>query len=400
MVRRTRRASTAVDTTAVLTVGTSAGLDAVGVAAAEAWTDARRTMEERAAAGLVDTMRFTYGHPERSTDPRTALPGATAVVVGALGYRRLPGPPASPGDPAGRVAAYVWDDSYAELRIALRAVADHLLAGGWRARVLVDDNALVDRVAAHRAGLGWFGKNANLLLPGRGSWFVLGGVVTDAPLLAAPAPPPASSSGGSDETGGGRVGERSCGACRQCLDGCPTGAIVGPGVVDAGRCLSWLLQRHGPFPRQYREVLGDRIYGCDDCQEVCPPNRRADAVTAGPRPTPGAGTSAVDLLDLLAAGDGDLLARHGRWYVPRRDPDHLRRNALLVLGNVGDATDARVVATVDRYLAHPSPVLRDQAAWTARRLGLGAVAAAHADDPVVAAELGTSAPAPGPGARR
>nr|MBA2497188.1 hypothetical protein [Acidimicrobiia bacterium] len=399
---RTRRASTAVDTTAVLRVGTTAGLDAVGVAAAEGWSDARITMEGRVAAGLVDTMRFTYGHPERSTDPRTALPGATAVVVGALGYRRPAEPSvpaASPGDPAGRVATYVWDDSYGELRVALRAVADHLLAGGWRARVLVDDNALVDRVAAHRAGLGWFGKNANLLLPGRGSWFVLGGVVTDAPLLAAPAPPPASSSGGSDPvaTGvpGGRVGERSCGACRRCLDGCPTGAIVAPGVVDAGRCLSWLLQRHGPFPRQYREVLGDRIYGCDDCQEVCPPNRRADAAMNGAQPTRGAG--AVDLLDLLAAGDADLLARHGRWYVPRRDPDHLRRNALLVLGNVGDATDSRVVAAVDRYLAHPSPVLREQAAWTARRLGLVALVTAHADDPVVAAELAAPAPAPGAG---
>src|SRR5690606_28594835 len=145
--------------------------------------------------------------------------------------------------PRGRVARYARADHYGELRAALRAVAGELKAAGWRARVLADDNALVDREAAYRAGLGWYGKNANLLLPGRGSWFVLGSVVTDAPL-ARTAEPVAD----------------GCGACTRCLDGCPTGAIVAPGVVDARRCLAWLLQVEGPFPREHRVVLGDRLY--------------------------------------------------------------------------------------------------------------------------------------------
>src|SRR6185295_8008395 len=102
-----------------------------------------------------------------------------------------------------------------------------------------DDNSLVDREAAYLAGLGWYGKNANLLLPGQGSWFVLGSVVTDAPLPVAAAP----------ATDG-------CGGCRRCLDGCPTGAIVAPGVVDARRCLAWLEQRPGPFPVEFRAALG------------------------------------------------------------------------------------------------------------------------------------------------
>src|SRR4029077_12823585 len=162
------------------------------------------------------------------------------------------------GRPQGRVARYARDDHYAPLRAALWAVAHHLRRHGWRAVVFADDNSLVDREAAYLAGLGWYGKNANLLLPGRGSWFVLGLGVTDAPLPT--------------DT---RVAD-GCGSCRRCLDGCPTGAIVAPGVVDARRCLAWLVQSPGVFPRDTRAALGNRLYGCDECQEGGPPNIVAD----------------------------------------------------------------------------------------------------------------------------
>jgi epoxyqueuosine reductase len=333
----------------------AAGLDAVGITVAEAWPDARARLEERKAAGLHAGMRFTYRDPARATDPTRSLPGAAAIVVGARGYRRLP--PASrraTAGPRGRVGAYAWVEHYEPLRAALKAVAARLKDDGWRARVLIDDNGLVDREAAHRAGIGWFGKNANLLLPGRGSWFVLGGVVTSAPLHAA---------GEGDRVPDG------CGSCRRCLDGCPTGAIIAPGVVDSRRCLSWLLQAEGDFPLEHREALGDRIYGCDDCQEVCPPNRRADADHPPPPAEPGA-VAAVDILELLSATDDELLERHGRWYLPRRDPDQLRRNALVVLGNTGSARDRRVTATLRRYLDADNPTLRRHAAWAAERLGV------------------------------
>src|SRR5437762_11661126 len=123
-------------------------------------------------------MQFTYRRPARATDPGAALPGARALVVGARRYRREdPERPAHRG-PLGRVARYSWRDEYEPLRAALGRVAERLVEDGFRARVLADDNAMVDREAAYRAGPGWYGKNANLLLPGRGSWFVLRSVVT------------------------------------------------------------------------------------------------------------------------------------------------------------------------------------------------------------------------------
>ena len=328
------------------TIARAAGLDAVGIAPAEPFTGTRRHLEERRAAGLHGGMAFTYRNPARSTDPAATVPGARALVVGAKAYATEA--PLRPDGAAGRVARYAWTDHYDDLRAALRAVADRLRGDGWRAVVLADDNGLVDREAAYRAGLGWYGKNANLLLPGRGSWFVLGSVVTDASLEPAAAPVP-----------------DGCGACRRCLDGCPTGAIVAPGVVDARRCLAWLVQQPGPFPLEYRAALGDRIYGCDDCQEVCPPNRMATRMAAPPDSPVEAW---VLLLELLSATDDELLARHGRWYIAGRDPRWLRRTALVALGNVGDGSDPRVRDALASFIAGPDPVLREHAIWAAQRL--------------------------------
>ncbi len=162
-------------------VAAAAGLDAVGVAAAEVFASTRADLVNRKAEGLHADMQFTYRNPERSTDPVRHLPDARSLVVGALSYLRDSTGTELDG-PAGRVARYVWEDHYTELRHKLGVVAAALDEAGWRTRILVDDNALVDREAAHRAGIGWYGKNANLLLPGRGSWFVLGSVLTDAPL--------------------------------------------------------------------------------------------------------------------------------------------------------------------------------------------------------------------------
>ncbi len=351
--------------------GLASGLDAVGIAPAEAFLDTRRHLQERRAAGLHGGMAFTYRNPERSTDPGRTLPGARALVVGALSYGRSASEePDFPFGPAGRVARYSWRDYYAPLRRALGVLAARLGEEGWATRVVADDNALVDREAAYRAGLGWYGKNSVILLPGRGSWFVLGSVVTDAPL-------PATRE---------RVAD-ACGACTRCLRACPTGALVAPGVHDARRCLAWVLEAPGPFPRHLREALGDRVYGCDDCQEVCPPNRSADR-RHPPSPPSDGDQPWVDLVEMLTCSDTELLDRFGRWYIPRRHPRYLRRNALVALGNVADGTEARVEAALVGSLASDDALVRAHAVWAAGRLGrldlLRAMAPGEEDEDVVA----------------
>jgi epoxyqueuosine reductase len=353
-------------------IGLARGLDAVGFASSEPFAETRVVLEERRAAGLHGGMQFTYRNPARSTDPSRTMAGARSLVVGAHRYLRRPPFGGEPDDPSasgtprprpqGLVARYAWSDYYATLRAGLGALAVRLEADGYRAMVLADDNALVDRAVAVRAGIGWYGNNTTVLLAGRGSWFVLGAVLTDAPM---PTDPPA--------TGG-------CGTCRRCLPACPTGAIVAPGVLDARRCLAWLVQAPGVFPRPYRQAVGARIYGCDDCQEVCPPNR---AGQRRDRPGPAApdAMATVDVLDLLAASDEEIMARWGRWYIAQRDPRHLRRNALIVLGNTGDASDPAVVAAVVAAIAGPDPLLRIHAVWAAARLGLSDLARTLADDP-------------------
>jgi epoxyqueuosine reductase len=338
-------------------LGRAAGLDAVGVASAAPFERARRELERRKAEGLHGGMAFTFKNPGRSTDPRRTVREAKSIMVGARTYAMVP--PPSPVRHPGRVARYAWVDHYAPLRAALGTIARRLRVDGWRAVVLADDNSMVDREAAWLAGLGWYGKNANLLLPGRGSWYVLGGVVTNAPL--APAERPIAD---------------GCGRCRRCIDGCPTSAIVAPGVVDARRCLAWLVQAPGIFPEEHRVVLADRIYGCDDCQEVCPPNRDVEA-----EPAPASATATVDLVELLELGDSELLDRYGRWYLADRDPDQLRRNALIALGNSADGTDPDVACVLRAALRCERPLLRAHAVWAAARLGRTDLLNAVADDP-------------------
>jgi epoxyqueuosine reductase len=339
-------------------IGLAAGLDRVGVASAEPFDSTRVVLEERKAAGLHGGMQFTYRNPARSTDPARTLADVRTLVVGAYAYpTELDALDDSRDGPLARVARYATGDHYGALRRGLDAIAARLREDGFEARVVLDDNAMVDRAVAVRAGLGWFGKNANVLLEGSGSWFVLGSVLTDAALPTSN-PPVAD----------------GCGSCTRCIDGCPTQAIVAPGVVDARRCLAWLVQAEGVFPREHRLALGDRLYGCDVCQEVCPPSTRSRrSTTAGELadPTTRTGTGTwVAVLDLLARTDDELLGEFGRWYIPRREPRYLRRNALVVLGNAASVPIAdEVRVALSRALDDDDGIVRAHAVWAARRLG-------------------------------
>ena len=353
-------------------IGREAGLDAVGICDAGPFADTRAALEERKRLGLSAGMQFTYRNPARSTDPEATLPGARALFVGVRRYLRQD-PPAPPRGPSGRVARYSWVDHYRPLRGALGTVAAELVGAGWRAKVVADDNALVDRAAAVRAGIGWYGKNSNVLMPGAGSWFVIGSVITDAPI--APLTPPAP------------IGD-GCGSCVRCLTACPTGALVAPGRLDARKCLAWLVQAPGVFPLEHRVALGDRLYGCDDCQDCCPVNLRAQRREAPPDPEAGSEPT-VDLLGLLRLDDTRLMELVGRWYIPQRQPRYVRRNALIVLGNTADPSDPGVAEVLRRALADPDPIVRAHAVWAAGRLGLvDLVRGLENDtDPLVADEI-------------
>ena len=366
-----------------------AGLDALGVTDVTPFLQERRAIAERKAAGLHAGMWFTYGRPERSTTPASILPGARSIVVCARTYRppdeHLADTGGAKGTNHGAVAAYVSTDAYGELLEGLERVSEVLHDNGFDASVVYDDNRLVDRAAAARAGLGWLGRNTMLLSRELGSWTVLGSVITTAELPVA-----------------GDIEPDGCGTCRRCQTACPTAALDEAGVLDANRCLAWLVQAPGAFPPEYREALGDRIYGCDDCQVVCPYNDPVGGPPASGQRQPVAldlkkrkRNSSINVIELLQMTDDDLMEAFGHWYVPRRRPEYLRRNALVVLGNVGDPADLGVEGVVRQALASRSAVVASHAVWAARRLGRNdwvdeaEVAGFSADDPdgLVAAEL-------------
>ena len=375
-MHRVKRNSPPVDTSdpayleSLLQFARELGLDRVGVTDASPLSRARVAIDDRKARGLSDTMGFTYRNPSRSTDPNTAVEGARSIIVAARSYHS--DQPDHPGGISARVARYAQDDHYTPLRQALQKVALRLRADGYRAVVFADENNLVDREVAYQAGLGWFGKNANILLPGAGSFFSLGSIVTTAVLAPALQPAP-----------------DGCGTCRACYDECPTQAIVADGVIDARRCLAWLVQKPGIFPREFRVALGDRLYGCDDCQTSCPPTVRLHSRHHA-RIAPIAGPGAfVDVIELLNASNESLLEKYGSWYLAERDPRWLRRNGLIILGNIApvdiSAAENSVMSPVEqvlrRYLGDIDPMLRLHAVWAAVRLGRRDLVESLASDP-------------------
>jgi epoxyqueuosine reductase len=204
-----------------------------------------------------------------------------------------------------------------------------------------------------------------LLISGAGSWFVLGCVVTTAELT-----PSATVSDG-------------CGTCRRCIDACPTGAIVEPGVIDAGKCLAWILQKPGIIALQYREAIGARMYGCDSCQDACPPSMRL----AQHETVASDAQIVVDVLELLSLSDAEILERYGRWYIAGRDPRWVRRNALVVIGNTASLHNEKAQAVVAAHVRSADPILRAHAVWAASRLGMSSIIPSHDEDPDVTFEL-------------
>ncbi len=314
------------------------GLDAMGVARAEAYTETERHIHERRERGLFADMRFTMAQPERSCHPETLLESARTVVSAALCYW-APEAPLEVGE--GRLARYTWHDTYADLREKLTRIGERL-GGGYR--VFVDANQHVDREAAARSGVGFYGKNTMLITRRHGSWVVLGTLVTDVELE--PTLPL----------------DTDCGDCRICIDACPTGALDEPGVLDSTKCLSYWTQAPAAIPEPYRAALGVQVYGCDICQDVCPWNRGVTKRRDGDADD---AAGHVDLVRWLEQDGHAVVDEYDRLYVPRNEPRWLQRNAIVALGNAGGEQHRDVLR---RYADGDDELLAEHARWALERV--------------------------------
>ena len=332
------------------------GLTIARVTTADAFPELAEFLARHVSAGHVAGLDwFTPERARFSTNPRNLHPTAASILAVGVAYWSLadPGKP-DDGLPRGRIARYAWGLDYHDLlkerlRALHRAIED-LVGHPVEARHLVDTARIVDRAVAARAGLGWYGKHSCLIVPGHGSGVLLGELLLDVELE--PDPPLT----------------KDCGRCRICLDRCPTGAIVAPYTVDTPRCLSFqTIEQKGAIPRELRPLLGDWVFGCDVCQEVCP-YTKASKAEADPAFQPKTPANAYPSLRwLLAMSDEEFRGTYRGTPVTRAKRRGLARNAAVALGNVGTEAD---VPHLTRALAeHDEPLVRGHAAWALGRLG-------------------------------
>lgn len=338
---------------AVKDVAAAIGFDDCRIAAVRGPAPHAADFQQWLARGEHGDMAYMAKTPSRRADPREVLPGIRSVVVVALNYFKNAGESASPSTAAparGRIARYAWGDDYHDVMDAkLRDLAAALEEMGGTQRLYVDTGPVLERDWAAAAGLGWNGKSTVQIHTGLGTWTFLGEVLTTLEL----APDPYS--------------HDRCGRCTRCIDACPTRAITAPHHVDARRCISYLTIEHkGTIPQEFRRAIGDRIYGCDECLDVCPWNRfakesRESAFAARPF------VHQWPLRDFLSLTDEEFrtLFRHSP--IRRIKRPAFLRNVCIALGNVGDAGDLAALETAAR---DAEPLVAEHARWALAEIRL------------------------------
>lgn len=343
----------------IKTLAIECGFDLVRITDAEEFVRDRGAALARIEAGQMDGLPwYTESRVRRGTDPQQLLPGARSIICLGLGYL---GPEGSeePSSGKGTVARYARVKDYhrvmkRRMKDLVRGLEEELeLTIG--ARWYVDDGPMLDRATAARSGLGWFGKSTNLLTPSHGSWLLLGQVITD--LALEPDTPL----------------KKTCGQCVRCIDDCPTGAIVAPYVVDNARCISYqTIENRGVIPMEMRPLIGDWIFGCDICQDVCPVNRQA---TIPLQPIPKANavgdSGRLDLVELLNLSEEEFLRRFQGTSIMRAKRIGLQKNACVALGNSGDESAVAALASI---LSAAEPLVRGHAAWALGQIATGEAA--------------------------
>jgi epoxyqueuosine reductase len=327
--------------------GRELGFQAIGIADA-GLEAAERGLAEWLAAGFHGEMDYMARHGTARSRPAELVPGTVRVISARMDYR--PNAADSEAILAARTKAFVsryalGRDYHKLVRARLQRLADRIAAevGEFGYRVFTDSAPVMEVELAAQAGLGWRGKHTLLLAREAGSYFFLGEIYTDLPL-----PPDAP------------VGEH-CGTCAKCIDACPTGAIVGPYLLDARRCISYLtIELKGPIPVELRPLVGNRVYGCDDCQLVCPWNRYAQ-VTQEPDFRVRNGLDDVELVVLFAWTEADFRARLAGSAIFRIGYERWSRNLAVGLGNA--PASERVLAALRARANDPSPLVREHVAW-------------------------------------
>jgi len=327
------------------------GIDAVGVASAEVFTTLKARLVRHRELGRESG--FEEPDLDKRTDPSLLFDEPQSIIAIAIAYpSKLIDPPKSePGARRGIMARSAWGEDYHKvLRNRLERLEAWLRERVPETRVesMVDTGALSDRAVAERAGLGWSAKNCAIISPEFGSWIYLGEMITNLPMQ--PDSP---------------VTE-SCGTCTKCIDACPTGALVGPGELDAKKCISFLTQTKGMVSDEYMRKIGNRLYGCDTCQVVCPENRGKNW-THQPELQPDNELAKPLLLPLLTIGNREFKDLYGFTSSAWRGKKPIQRNAVIALGNFKEK--AAVPDLIGVLKDDPRPVLRGTAAWSLGRIG-------------------------------
>ncbi|HET9397868.1 MAG TPA: tRNA epoxyqueuosine(34) reductase QueG [Sphingomicrobium sp.] len=327
------------------------GFSAWGIARADSVPEAGERLREWIAAGHHGEMGWMESRAEQRASPKGLWPDATTVIALAMSY-------APPNDPmvladakdCGRISVYAQGSDYHKVvKKALKAMGRWLAdESGCELKVFVDTAPVMEKPLSAAAGIGWQGKHSNLLSREHGSWLFLAVIYTTLDLEP-------------DEPA-----EPHCGSCTRCIEACPTGAIIAPNLVDARRCISYLTIEHsGPIPHQFREAIGNRIYGCDDCLAVCPWNRFASAAQANTAFAPRPELVAPALADLLQLDDASFRALFSGSPIKRIGVNRMIRNCLIAAGNSGDPA---LRPAVERHLQSEDPVVADAAKWAIARL--------------------------------
>jgi epoxyqueuosine reductase len=332
------------------------GFELAGIAAAGP-ADSFEQMREWLDRGYAGEMLYMHRHADARREPDSILPNVQSVVMVGMNYHvrghtkmDCDNENSSPSL-TGRISCYAWGQDYHDV---LRNRLDRLLewiqqeSPGCRGRSVVDTAPLLERDFARRAGLGWFGKNTMLLNKRLGSYFFLGAILLDLRLQ-----PDAA-----HETS-------HCGTCTACLEACPTGAFVEPGVMDARRCISYLtIELRGTIPHELRQPMGDWVFGCDICQEVCPWNRKAPE-TGEPAFQPRGDLEPMDLIELLGLSEAEFRQRFRGTAITRTKRRGMLRNAAIALGN---SSDPNALPALRAALTDPEPLVREAAAWAIEQI--------------------------------